>query len=403
MHAACLGGWARTMKILFVSPFPPSKDGIGTYTELIMTAVQAAGHEARVIVPRVHPGHTDPVIGALARANRPSLEALRDVVSDWSADVIHVQFAVAAYGTRTRRLLAWLKLVRATTSIPMVVTMHEVTRDTALLGGLGFSIYGQLGRLCDHVIVHTQTASAVLTERIGMPAAAVSVIPHPDSKPPQVVSSPAHLREQFNLGSDELLLAFGFIHVDKGLGDLIEALRILRESDASALDGTRLVVAGAVRPRQGLFRVFELRDRIHFARVLRRSRRARLDDMVVLTGYVPGEDVAGWFKAATALVLPYRRTEQSGVASLANAFGVPVLASQVGGLGEQYASSPWLFPPQRPRELAKVLARFLAMSPQQRAVPVRPRAAAEIDAVVSATLSVYIKVVDRRPMLGSQR
>ena len=135
------------MRILFVSPFPPSKDGIGKYTQLIVTALRAAGHETRVVVPRGNPCHPDDVIGALSGAGRPDLSALRDTIRDWSPDLIHVQFAVAAFGTGTRTLLAWLDLVRATTKIPVVVTMHEVTRDTALLRGLGFRIYGRLSRL----------------------------------------------------------------------------------------------------------------------------------------------------------------------------------------------------------------------------------------------------------------
>ena len=229
----------------------------------------------------------------------------------------------------------------------------------------------------------------MLTGPVGTPAAMVSIVPHPDTKPPRVISSPDDLRRRFNLGDKELLLAFGFIHVDKGLGDLIEALGILRRSAPRSLDGIRLVVAGEVRPRTGLFRVFELRDKLHFARVLRHSHRAGLDHTLVLTGYVPEDDVAGWFKAAIGVVLPYRRTEQSGVASLANAFGVPVLASKVGGLAEQYGSSPWLFSPCNPQELANVLARFAAAAPQERVLSAGPRTAAEMETVLEATLSIY--------------
>jgi glycosyltransferase involved in cell wall biosynthesis len=151
----------------------------------------------------------------------------------------------------------------------------------------------------------------------------------------------------------------------------------------------RLVIAGAARPRVGLFRMFDLRDRMHFTRVSRRSHRAGLDDIVVLTDYVPEDDVAGRFEAAAGLVLPYRPTEQGAVASLADAFGVPVLASKVGGLAEQYASSPWLFSPRNPQELASVLARFVATPPWQRALPAGPRAAAEMETVLDATLSIY--------------
>jgi glycosyltransferase involved in cell wall biosynthesis len=381
------------MRILFVSPFPPSRDGIGKYTHAIMSAARAAGHDARVIVPRAHPGYSDDVVGVLSSANRTDLAALRDEAAAQQADLIHVQFAVAAFGMRTKTLLAWLRLVRATTSIPVVITMHEVTRDTALLRGPGYRLYRKLAALCDHVIVHTNTARDALTGPVRVPAGTpVSVIPHPAAKPPGVVSSPAELRQKFNLGDHELLLAFGFIHVDKGLGDLIAALDIMRKSDGAALDRVRLVVAGAVRPRQGLFRVFELRDRLHFARVLRYSRRVGLDDFVVRCGYVPDEDIAGWFQAAAGMVMPYRRIEQSGVAGLANAFGVPVLASRVGGLAEQYAGSPWLFAPRDPQELAGVLARFIGASAPERLFSVGSQAAAEMTAVLDATLTVYQEV-----------
>lgn len=376
------------MKILFVSPFPPAQDGIGTYTRTLMTALRAGGHETRVVVPRVPEGSSADVLGALA-GGPADLAVLGDAVRSWSPDVIHVQFGVGAFGTRTRALLSWLGLIRAAGQMPVVATMHEVTRDTALLRGPGRALYRKLAAQCDHVIVHTRSALVTLTGQVGLPEAKVTVISHPESRPPRVVSSAADLRGHFGLGEAELLLAFGFVHVDKGLDDLVQALGIIRRSGTPSLDRVRLVIAGTVRPRQSLFRVFELRDRLHLARVLRMVRRYGLKDVIVRTGYVPEADVAGWFQAAAAVMLPYRRIEQSGVAGLANAFGVPVLASTAGGLGEQYAGSPWTFAPSSPGELAAVLTRFLAAPPDERAQAGGRTPAADMDSVVTATLGVY--------------
>jgi glycosyltransferase involved in cell wall biosynthesis len=359
------------MRVVFVSPFPPARDGIGTYAQALMAALEARGHEARVVVP-------------------DRLATLRDEVLQWSPDVVHVQFAVAAFGTRTRALLSGLRLIRAAAGVPVVVTMHEVTRDTAALRGPGRALYRALAARCDRVIVHTASAFTALTGTVGVPAAKVTVIPHPEAVPPRAVSAPDDLRAHFGLGDAELLLAFGFVHVDKGLGDLIRALRRIRRAGAQ-LDNVRLVIAGTVRPRRGPFRVFEWRDRLHLARVLRVARRGGLGDIIVRTGYVREADVAGWFGAASAVVLPYRRTEQSGVASLANAFGVPVLASTAGGLGERYAASAWTFPPRAPRELADVLARFLATARDERANGTSP-AAADMATVIAATLASYAAV-----------
>jgi glycosyltransferase involved in cell wall biosynthesis len=376
------------MRILFVSPFPPARDGIGTYTQAMMVALRAAGHEARVVVPRAQAGQPDDVVGALG-PRQPDLAALREAADAWAPDIVHVQFAVAAFGTRTRALLSWLRLMRAATGVPVVVTMHEVTRDTAALRGPGRALYRALAIQCDQVIVHTLSAAAALAGPVGVPRAKISVIPHPEARPPRAVSAPGDLRARFGLGQAELLLAFGFVHVDKGLQDLVRALRMLRRSGAVPLDSTRLVIAGTVRRRHGPFRVFELRDRLHLARVLRMVRRGGLDRTVVLTGYVPDADVAGWFQAAACVVLPYRRTEQSGVAGLANAFRVPVLASTAGGLGEQYAGSRWTFAPRDPRDLARVIADFLTTPADGRVVADPGPSRAELGSVVAATLDLY--------------
>jgi glycosyltransferase involved in cell wall biosynthesis len=376
------------MRILFVSPFPPARDGIGTYTRALMTALRSAGHETRVVVPRAQDGSPGDVLGALG-GGFPDLAGPGYVPRSWSPDVIHVQFGVGAFATRTRALLSWLRLVRAAGQVPVVATMHEVTRDTALLRGPGRALYRKLAAQCDHVIVHTQSARASLVVQLGVPEAKVTVVRHPEARPPRMVSTAADLRAHFGLDDAEVLLAFGFVHVDKGLDDLVRALRIIRRSGSPSLDRVRLVIAGTVRPRQGLFRAFELRDRLHLARVMRMARRAGLADTIVRTGYVPDADVAGWFQAAAAAVLPYRRIEQSGVAGLANAFGVPVLASTAGGLGEQYAGSPWTFAPGSPGELATALARFLAAPPDERARTGGRTPAADMDSVVGATLGVY--------------
>jgi glycosyltransferase involved in cell wall biosynthesis len=376
------------MKIVFVSPFPPAQDGIGTYSQTMITALHDAGHEARVVLPHRQKHQSGEVIGALS-SRRSGLRLLHDAVIKWDPDIIHVQFAFAAFGARTRALCSWLRLIHAATGIPVVVTMHEVTRDTSSLRRPIRVLYRSLATQCDHVIVHTRAALDMLTGPIGVPRAKCNVIPHPEPMPPRAVSAPSDLRARFSLGDMELLVAFGFVYVEKGLADLVRALSILRNSGACRLDDVRLVIAGTVRPRHGLFRFFELRDHLHLARVLGVARHAGLYDNIVLTGWVPEADVAGWFQAAAAVVLPYRRAEQSGVAALANAFGVPVLASTAGGLGEQYVDSGWTFPPGDQLKLAEVLARFLATSPNERALNRTDRHAADLNVVVKATLDLY--------------
>jgi glycosyltransferase involved in cell wall biosynthesis len=138
-----------------------------------------------------------------------------------------------------------------------------------------------------------------------------------------------------------------------------------------------------------------LRDRVHLRRTLSMARRGGVDRNILLTGYVPETEMAGWFRAATAVVLPYRRTEQSGVAALANAFDVPVLASMVGGLRELYGNSPWTFPPTDPEEMARVLAEFLVLPATARVSSGQPHSSTDLSVVIVATVDLYGLVVSR--------
>jgi glycosyltransferase involved in cell wall biosynthesis len=376
------------MKVLFVSPYPPAKDGIGMYTQAFVTQLRSRGDEAGIVLPRMQISLSEDVVGNLG-PRQAELAALCKSVVSWGPDIIHVQFAIPAFGTRTLALFKFLRAIRTECGAPIVVTAHEVTRETAMLGWLGRLIHRQLAARCDRLIVHTRAACAELAGPVGVSKAKISVIPHPEATPPRIVATAEDVRARFDLGDAELLVAFGFIHVDKGLDDLVQAIRIVNRSEAVLLDNWRLVIAGAVRPRQGPFRLFEFRDRLHLRRVLRMAARAKLRDSVVLTGYVPDADVGAWFQAAAAVVLPYRRTEQSGVAALANAFRVPVLASTAGGLGEQYEGSDWIFPPRCPKDLANVLAKFIHASPGERVATFGTRPAAGLSSVVGATRDLY--------------
>jgi glycosyltransferase involved in cell wall biosynthesis len=385
------GRWVFHVKVLYVSPYPPAQDGIGDYTRLFVEAGREQGHDVRVVVPRPTPNSLPDVIGAVGSRGRESAE-LREAIAKWDPDVVHVQFAIAAFGTQTMALLRWLDALRRGLAVPVVGTLHEVTRDTALLRAAGREFYRQIVARCEHVIVHTHTAYDALTGPVGVAENKVVVIPHPNVRPPGGTSTPEDVRRRFGLGKARILLAFGFIHPDKGLDDLVSALSILHRTGAVPLNDVRVVVAGTVRLRHGLFRVFEVRDRLHLARVLRHARQKSLQQYIVLTGYVPEGEISAWFHVAEAVVLPYRRTEQSGVASLASAFGVTVIASTVGGLREQFAGSRWTFPPRDPEFLARVLVAFLGATPSEQAQLVFSPHASDLASVIKATFQLYGKV-----------
>lgn len=380
------------MRILYVSPYAPVRDGIGDYTARLARAVRARGHSVGVVSARGGEPSPGEVLGVLphTRAGRAGLIAF---VRGWRPDVIHVQFAVAAYGTATPAIVSLLGALRPL-GVPVVVTYHEVTRDTGRLGAPGRVLYRVLTRRADVVIVHTAAALRELTGPVAARPRAAAVVPHPAAELPEATVSAAELRARHGLDDWRVLLSFGFVHVDKGLGDLVAALDWLRRLAPQQLVGVKLVVAGDVRRRAGAFRAFEARDRVHLALVRARLRRLGLARQVVFAGYVPDGEVRPWFDLAEAAVLPYRRIEQSGVASLAVAAGCPVVASDAGGLGESVSDPRWSFPAGDPERLAAVLRALLAGEPDalRHATPGAggaPAAAMGVDAIVDATLALY--------------
>src|SRR5262249_28112590 len=83
--------------------------------------------------------------------------------------------------------------------------------------------------------------------------------------------------------------------------------------------------------------------------------------VTVVDGYIPDRDIPVLFRAADALVLPYRAIYQSGPLSLAYRFGVPVIATRVGAFDRDVIPdvTGMLCEPESPRDLARVIDRYL--------------------------------------------
>jgi glycosyltransferase involved in cell wall biosynthesis len=347
------------MRIVLVSPLPPARDGIADYTMRLATAYRVAGHEVAAVTALPQPEATwAPVLGSLSWSLMAFLRLAR-AVRRWRPDAVHVQHGIATYGPRLGPLWVTVLALRLS-GIRVVITHHEVTRDVDRLGLAGRLYYRAVSARADVVHVHTDRARAVLVERLGVDDARVLVMPHPVYDLPLGTMTGAQLRARHGLTDSTVLLLFGFVHTEKGLRELVEGLEVLVARDGGVREQIRLVVAGDVRPRPPAFGRFEQADRDYLEAVRARTDHGCLAGLVVYTGHVPEAEVAGWFEAADVAVLPYTHSEQSGVANLAIAAGVPVLASCTGGLGELFAGALPTFAALDPDSIADGLAACLA-------------------------------------------
>ena len=110
------------------------------------------------------------------------------------------------------------------------------------------------------------------------------------------------------------LLFFGLIREYKGLDILLQAFDLLDER-------YQLVIAG--EPYGPFDKYQQLID----------GGRAP-GDVHVFPDYIRDAEVKDYFSAADLTVLPYRSATQSGISSVSNHFGVPMVVTDVGGLKE---------------------------------------------------------------------
>jgi glycosyltransferase involved in cell wall biosynthesis len=264
--------------------------------------------------------------------------------------------------------------------VPIVVTLHEITRDTETLGWLGIALYRRVVRDADHLIVHTEPARRAAIDILDWPAEAITLIPHLQALPPPATVGLEELRERYRLIGRRVVLAFGFIDVDKGLDDLIHAAALL---PSPLRDEVTLVFAGTVRRRFGFLRLFELRDHRYLHKVRAQVEQGNLDARFV--GFVEDGAVNSWFASADCCVLAYRRSEQSGVASMAYAAGTPLVTTTAGELGE--VSDVPAVPPSDPARLSAAVAEVLGRPCKPRQG--RVKLGADLATVARRTLSIY--------------
>ena len=123
-------------------------------------------------------------------------------------------------------------------------------------------------------------------------------------------------REQLQIDQGQrVLLFFGFVRKYKGLQYLLEAMKLLKERDFKV----QLWVVGDFGEDKDEYveqiRTFEIEDQVQ-----------------MVEGYVPDDEVEKYFAASDLVVLPYLSATQSGIVQIAFGFEKPVLVTEVGGL-----------------------------------------------------------------------
>jgi glycosyltransferase involved in cell wall biosynthesis len=204
-------------------------------------------------------------------------------------------------------------------------------------------------RLANHIFVHTEKMKSELLEDFGIRERAVTVIPFGiNNSVPDTDLTPAQAKLRLGIRDDErTILFFGNIGPYKGVDFLVTAFQQIVARNTAY----RLIIAG--KPRGGSERYLEAIQQT----ISRDTHRGRVIQRI---GYIPDEETELYFKAADVLALPYTQVSQSGVLFLGYSFGLPVIAADVGSLGEEVVEgrTGFLCRPCDPVELANTIETY---------------------------------------------
>lgn len=238
--------------------------------------------------------------------------------------------------------------------LKVVVTAHDVR---SFVESLSVSWMAKRAyRVADRIIAQSEVSRGELVSVLGEPEEKIDVIPHGNYLPfIGEVPSRKVARGRIGVAEDApVLLFFGQIKEVKGLDILLDAMPDLLRKYPDAL----LVVAGKVWKDD--FRRY--RERIEGLGIS--------DNCVLHIRYVPDSEVASYYAAADAVVLPYRRIYQSGVLLMAMSYGKPVVVSDIEGMTEVISDgvNGYVFPSGDSQALVAKLAGALSDSEELRLV-----------------------------------
>lgn len=315
------------MKIALLSPFYPYRGGIAQFTDRLYQEL-IKEHEVNVfsyakLYPDIlFPGETQFVPNPVENPDYPSEQVLNTTsfssfrktakaINQYNPEVLivaywmpYVAIALSGVCSRLNKNIKVVGLVH--NAIP-----HEKSFFDKWLAKRFF-------KHCDAFICMSQQVKSDLQAMdINAPILALE---HPiyDHYPDKIDKSLAS--DRLGLDKDKkTILFFGLIRSYKGLDLLIEAMGELDDS-------YQLVIAGEC---YGSFTSYQ--------QLIDLS--SNKNNIKVWNQYIPDDQVTDYFSASDVLVLPYRSATQSGVVAIAYQMGTPVIATNVGSLGETVKAS----------------------------------------------------------------
>lgn len=322
------------MKLCIISHYPPIEGGISKYTKRTVELMRKEKVDVTVI----------PVDTFL-----DSIKILPTIIKR-NPDITRLEFAISMYRLISLSILLQLLILKLIKKTKIAANFHEVSRDTKTLGIIGIIFYKRISFLFDFVSVHTKEAKKILINNCNYKINKIKVFPHGLYLPENTNKKIKNYKN-----NKKIVLYFGYIHKHKGIEYLLYAYKMLLEENAIYKKTTKLVIAGSIRRRKGIFKIFEYLDIKYFNSLNKNAERLGLKSNISFLGFIKDKDLDNLFNKSYVFVLPYIATEQSGVLHQLLPYNKPIIASSLGGIKETLQKSGILVEPKNIMQLKSQL------------------------------------------------
>ncbi len=309
-------------KIVLIGPVYPYRGGIAHFTSNLAQTFQENGYDLTVIsfskqYPKwLYPGKDDKDFSSGRSAVNAEyilsplnpFDWLRTIrrIKEINPDLVVLQWWTTFWSFATHALLSGLKKANIPTKVIIHNAFpHEGRSIDKLLARCA------LGKATRFVVMNKQEGEKI--EAL-VKAASIQLVPHPIYRPfDSEKVSKSEARKKLGLDATKRIgLFFGFVRPYKGLGVLLDAIKILK--DEGIVNDYLFVIAGEFwhDKKQYLDKIkaYGIRDYI-----------------IVRDEYIPDDQAGVYFQAADFFVAPYTSGTQSGALKMAMGYGLPCVVS----------------------------------------------------------------------------
>lgn len=307
----------RISRIALIGNFPPRRCGIATFTADTRDALLAtqAGIVVDVYAMDDGRGGAEPSQGVqhIAQDSADAYAAAAEDINSSDAQMVWLQHEFGIFGGRDGALIVDM-LDQIT--VPVAITLHTIL---AAPSPNQRHIMDALVRRASMLIVMAEKGREILIERYGVAASKIRIIPHGIPDRPFVM--PDSAKVEFGLEQRTVLLTFGLLSAEKGIGDMIEAMPAVIRACPNAI----YVVLGATHPHVMAQSGTGLRDGL----IARAAELGIENHIKFVDSYVDLDLLTRYLQAADVYVTPYHNPDQitSGTLSYAVGLGKPVVST----------------------------------------------------------------------------